>query len=317
MPKTLEDLFRQKGENQKGAIAILMVVMIIAAAFFLVNGIFNDVTNKKTDNLTEYTLITPPPGDAHKNLQLNTLKFQACGSTAAIGFLVDQSGSFSTRYGPKEENLKNGLRRFARNFPDQGIIGLRTYSDDPAYTPIVVPFDVFNKNRPDILRAIDTMQPARATHSRTGFERIQQDINSARISFPNQNFYLVFISDGIPESLGATQTFCPGNNYATSDKTYCGPHPENPSQCRCFDPGQDPTQVANQLKASGVKIFSLVYLYDIADERFRNQLEQLMKNVASPPDPNDPSKVYYFEAPFDAQLDDIVDRIKTQICTNN
>ena len=314
--KLFEKLIRQKPENSKGSIVILLVVMIIAASFFFVNGIFNDVTNRPSNYNTTYTLITPPAGNPHNNLQLNTLKFEACGSSAVIGFLVDQSISMAFSGGVKETNLINALNRFTRNFPDEGIIGLRTYSDG-TYTPIVVPFDYFKNNKSQIAGAISSMVPWGGTHSRTAFEDMKRDLDIAKSKFPNYNFNLIFVSDGIPESLKALKDFCL-NGYALSNKTYCRPHPDptRPNDCRCFAPDQDPTQVASEIKASGVKIFSIVYLDDL-DAVFRNQLETLMKNVASPPDPSDPKKIYYFEAPFDAQLDQILDGIKTQICTTN
>jgi len=297
----------EKIKNTRGGIEIIiaLIIIIILGGVLLVGGVAPNLSRPSTDN----SIFTPDESilkGSQKNLQLKTIKFNSCTSTTAIGFLVDQSGSMKFGGGVKETNLKNALNRFTGSFPDEGILGLRTYSDD-TYSPIVVPFDFYKNNNSQIASAITGMTPYKATHSKTAFEDMKRDLATARAKFPNYQFNLIFISDGIPESQKALDDFCP-NGYDNSNKTYCRRHPDYPAQqCRCFAPDQDPTQVASEINASGVRIFSIVYLDDI-DEVFRNQLKTLMENVSSDPATD------YFEAPFDSQLDKILDDISVKIC---
>lgn len=285
------------------SILVLLIAVVVVASIFFVNGIFTD-TNKTPSDLTAYTPIAQNFTDNRVVLQLKTINFGSCGESAVIGFLVDQSGSMD--FGSKENNLKNALRIFTNNFPPEGILGLRTYSDN-TYSPIVVPFDYYKNNKSQIASAIARMKPYRATHSKTAFEAEKQLLDAARAKYPQYKFNLIFISDGIPESQEGLDRLCPGGNLTSGDPRYCGPHPDNPSKCRCFDPNQDPTQVATEIKASGVRIFTIGYIHDISDVKFQNDLTTLMTNVASKPDD------FYF-APIDNQLTEILGGIKTKIC---
>src|SRR3990167_4369952 len=98
MEKVKERIFSLK--NARGGIGIitLMIVIIILAGIFLVGGIFPKPST--TDpNAEKFTVIPEIPLDSRKSLQLKTIKFNSCTSTAAVDFLVDRSGSM--RYGTK------------------------------------------------------------------------------------------------------------------------------------------------------------------------------------------------------------------------
>ncbi|MEK7558879.1 MAG: vWA domain-containing protein [Patescibacteria group bacterium] len=305
--------FKSFSSRGSSLIIVLLLAVVIVASIFFVNGVIPDTTRRPSDTSGVFTLVTPPPGDPHANLQLMTLKFSSCANTAAIGFLLDQSGSMNFGGGSKQANLKNALKYFTSNFPPEGIIGLRTYSSPgfPAHMD-VVPFDYFKNNKGDILNTINTMIAKGGTHSKDAFNAIKTDLAVAQAKFPGYKFNLVFISDGIPETL-AQNTLCPGGTGSSS--TYCTDDPD--IGCRCFDPSQDPTSVATEIKATGVRIFTIGYIHDIRDAKFNStdpsapaSLVNLMKRVASNPDTD-----FYF-APIDNQLNEILGQISTKICSD-
>lgn len=298
-----------KSFNSRGSslIIVLLIALIITAGIFFTNGLFTD-TNKPPSDITEYKPLPTILNDNRVVLQLKTINFESCGDTAALGFLVDQSGSMD--YGEKETKLKAALNVFASKFPPGGITGLRTYSDD-TYTPIIVAYNFFKNNKTDFAKAIRNMTPYQATHSKDAFAQVKTDLDAARSKpiFADYKFNLVFISDGIPESQSGLDRLCPGGLLVNGDPRYCGPYPPNPSQCRCFDPDQDPTQVAAQIKASDpdIKIFTIGYIHDINDASFQIKLRDLMKNVASTPDD-------FYEVPSTNDITGILQQIITKVC---
>lgn len=295
---------KSKFFSSKGSamIFVILIAVVVAASIFFVNGIFTDTSKTPTDT-TGYTPVNEIGKDSKNVLQLKTIKFGSCNNSASIGFLVDQSGSMD--YGTKENNLKNALNIFTTNFPQDGIIGLRTYSD-PLYAPLNVPFDYFKNNKTQFAKAVQLMVPVRGTYSRNAFIAEKQLLDAARIKFPQYKFNLVFISDGIPESDQALNKYCP-DGLSTADKRYCTEKKGYSGQCRCFAPDQDPTDIASQIKQSGVHIFTIGYVHD-EDTFFQDDLTTLMKNVAT-----DPNNDFYF-APIDNQLTDILQKISTKIC---
>lgn len=298
---------RLKSFNSRGSslIIVLLIGLIITAGIFFTNGLFTD-TNKPITDTTEYKPINTIFNDNKVVLQLKNINFESCSETAALGFLVDQSGSM--RYGEKETKLKAALNIFASTFPPGGITGLRTYSDN-TYSPIIVPYNYFKNNKTNFTNAIRNMSPYKATHSKDAFIQEKADLDTASIKYPDYKFNLVFISDGIPESVTGLNRLCPTGNLAdpSTDQRYCGPWPDNPSQCRCFDPEQDPTQVAAQIKASGIKIFTIGYIHDINDAKFQNDLTNLMTNVASTPDD-------FYRVPTNNEIAGILQQIITKVC---
>lgn len=300
---------RFKSFNSKGSslIIVLLIALIITAGIFFTNGLFTD-TNKPPSDLTEYKPLPTILNDNRVVLQLKTINFESCGDTASLGFLVDQSGSM--RYGEKETKLKAALNVFASKFPPGGITGLRTYSDD-TYSPIIVPYNYFKNNKTNFANAIRNMTPYKATHSKDAFVQEKADLDAASIKYPDYKFNLIFISDGIPESQAGLDRLCPGPDHLliNGDPRYCGPYPDNSSQCRCFDPEQDPTDVAAQIKASDpdINIFTIGYIHDITDATFQIKLRNLMRNVASKPE-------YFYEVPSTNDITGILQQIITKVC---
>ena len=287
----------QSPQKLRGGVEILILVIIVLGSILMAGGLFPKLL-KGDPNAPKYTAIPEILPDKHDTLQLKTIKFKGCTSTVAVDFLVDRSGSM--KFGTKLENLKNALRVFANNYLDDGIIGMQTFSDTPTS---VVPFDYFKNVKSQFLSAISALFPDGGTYTKDAFTFVKPRLDTARAKFPNYKFSLIFISDGVPETAVANAACLGGPG---PDSRYCGPSTTTPGACRCFDVNQDPTPVANEIKNSGVRIFSIGYIND-EDLKFKNDLTDLMKRVASSPDD-------FFPAPIDNQLTNILQQISVKLC---
>jgi len=288
--------------QSQGGIEILILILIALGSIFMAGGLFPKII-PPDPNAPKYTAIDQIQPDSKQTLQLRTIKFKSCTSTAAVDFLVDRSGSM--RYGTKLENLKNALNVFAGNFPEDGIIGMQSYSD-PLFGPTIdVPINYFKEAKSQFLSAVSKLSPNGGTYSKDAFSFTKPLLDSARVKFPDHKFFLIFISDGVPETKEGLQRLCP-EGPQKADPIYCEPKPSNPSECRCFDTTQDPTSVANEIKLSDVRIFTIGYIHD-EDLKFKDDLRRLMTNTASSP-------TDFYEAPIDNQLTDILSQISQKLC---
>lgn len=282
----------------------LLIMVVILGSILFVQGIFPKSTITPSLEDQESILATQTPGPERDNLQLDTLKFIKCGETVAVDFLVDNSGSMG--FGNKMANLKSALLTFGRNFPIKGVIATQIYSS-PGYIPPqeLIPFSFYGNIKSNFAQIINSMNAYGSTHSKDAFaftkQKLEVAINDSR--FKNQKFNIIFISDGIPETLEQNK-LCPGGQGINSE--YCTISPLDSSACRCFDPSQDPTQIANDIKSRGVRIFSISYISD-EDDKFKEKLRTLMKNVASSPED-------FYEAPITNQITAIIKQITTKIC---
>ncbi len=285
--------------NSKGQIGVmaLLLVAVIIGSVFLVGGIIPGKSKINPDG-GSYIPITDNPKDSQNTLQLKTIKFRSCGSTAAVDFLVDRSGSM--QFGTKMTNLKTALNTFGNSFPEDGLISMQSFSDYPVLN---VPFDYFKNVGNLFIGSVNSLFPFGATHTKDAFVFAKSQLDGARSNFPGRNLTLVFISDGIPET-GQANASCPGGKG--EDSRYCEENPRSPGACRCFDVNQDPTPVASEIKKSGVRIFTIGYIHD-EDNKFKADLTDLMKRVASSPDD-------FYQAPISNQLTDILQSISTKIC---
>lgn len=295
---------RNKG-RKKGKVTIyLLILVVILGSILFAQGIFPKSTITPSLEDSESILATQTPGPERGNLQLDTLKFIKCGETVAVDFLVDNSGSM--RFGNKMANLKSALTTFASTFPPYGIVGMQSFSD---WEKEDVTFGYFKDKKQEFLRAISLMQPDSATHTKDAFILTSTLLPSAMARYPKQKFNLIFISDGVPET-GRQDDLCPGG--PGTDSEYCTarrdviPSPGSQPLCRCFDPSQDPTQIATDIKSKDVRIFSIGYISD-EDDKFKEKLRTLMKNVASSPED-------FYEAPITNQITAIIKQITTKIC---
>ena len=141
-----------------------------------------------------------------------------------------------------------------------------------------------------------------ATYTKDAFNVALNNLNTSIPKFPSTyKFALIFISDGVPETDNA-RTLCKQNPLPNvcSKTSLTG--------CRCFAVEQDPTDVATQIKAKGVKIFSIAYLDD-RDAALSNKLQELLRNTASTP-----SSDYFYTAPTADKVGDILKKISTKLC---
>lgn len=240
--------------------------------------------------------------DARENLQLKTFTINECLDKIAVNFLVDTSGSFA--YDGKLDNLKQSLKRFTERMSNYSVIGMQTFS---ANVQERIPLDYYINQKIQAEATIDSLQPSGNTRTRDGFKLAQQLIDQSKRDkkFEGYQYVLVLLTDGIPEM------------NPTQSRTCIGPQIADPLTApalRCFAREQDPRVPSNipaALKASGVTIYS-VGIYSPnrpSDAFFQPQLEQLLKDVASPP-----SQQFYFSSVHGGNLNTILDKIFNSIC---
>lgn len=264
---------------------ILLVVGFLA--FYSVDGIFpSELNSLSLKNGQGYTMITPEPQNPEGALQLDPIKFKGCSTTAAVNFLVDRSGSMAE--GQKLSLLQQGILSFANKLSGQSIMGLQTFAQD--WTNDINP-GLFSNVKSQITNTVCTVNPNGATYTKDAFEKTKSVLISAKASYPSYKFALIFISDGVPETIESDIACIPGQCRANS--------------CTCFAPEQDPTAVANEVKAMGIKIYTIAYV-DKADQNINDKLQALMKRVASPNE--------YYMAPDETKILEILNKISSEIC---
>jgi hypothetical protein len=287
----------QNKPKHKTASGDFIIVFAVILGFLLTGGFVFRTSNYPSQQSDQTIVITKPVPLSKSSLQLNTFDVKRCSSTTAIDFLIDNSGSM--QFGTKMQELQNALKIFAGKFPTSGAIALQTYSET---VQDKVHFSLFKDSKNQFLNAVSAMTPQTATHSKDAFLVAQNSLKQGMKDFPNYKFSLVFISDGIPETDAANKACIGGQN-----SQYCAPHPFDSAACRCYDVNQDPTSVASQIKASGVRIYTIAFV-DSSESKFNADLQTMMADVASSPSD-------YYMAPIDTQLTDIITQISTSICT--
>ena len=239
-------------------------------------------------------LQTPNPSGGQNNLQLETFGFKECGKLIALDFLVDSSGSMGSTN--KMSELQNGLREMINQYPDNGVIGLQVFNNPQIIPPNgvteLVPISLYKNVKTQVASAINSFSPGGATYSKNAFEFVRPKLQAAVSAFPNYKINLVFVSDGVPETIESDNACLPG---------FC-----RANICNCFAPEQDPTGVASQIKSDGIRIFTIAYV-DQQDALLNDKLQNLMKNVASSP-------ADYYMAPTSSQITEILKQITAKIC---
>jgi hypothetical protein len=251
--------------------------------------------------------------DPKDNLQLKTFKVNVCASTSVINFLVDTSESMMDDN--KIERLKTGLHSFTKALSPSAVIGMQTFS---AAVQQRVPLDYYSKNKDHMSHNIDNLKPGGWTRMRDGFNLSKTVLSDAitKNKYPGYKYYLVLLSDGVPETPGATQ----GNKCLTPPGLVPDPlWGSGPGTGRCFDPMQDPRgipgtplNIAQDIKNLGVEIYSVGIFSKsaISDRVMRPYLEGVLTNVASPP-----TATHYFGTDEESvNLDEILKGIISVIC---
>lgn len=240
--------------------------------------------------------------DPHGKLQLKTFKINACLDKIAVNFLVDTSGSFA--YDGKMDNMKESLRSFTDRMSNYSVIGMQTFSGVVSER---VPLDYYKNQKIQVKATIDNLEPQGNTRTRDGFKLAQKLIMQAKEDkkFEGYQYVLVLMTDGIPEM------------HPTQKRTCIGPEIADPLTApalRCFAREQDPrvpTNIPDELKANGVRIFS-VGIYSPnrpSDAAFQPRLEALLQEVAS-----QPYQDHYYSSVHGGNLEEILDNLFNKIC---
>ncbi|MCL5970540.1 MAG: VWA domain-containing protein [Patescibacteria group bacterium] len=324
----------------KGSILLLLIGVIILGSIVLSGGIFPKQNLEPTQYDSAGILVSQTPQPDHKNLQLNTLKFKECESDAAVDFLIDVSNSMSSEN--KMTDLKNALNIFGAVFPGGGVLAMQIFTspDGHGLPPTgyreLIPFSYYNDVRPGYQSIVSSLEGLSGTHTKDAFVFAKSKIENALKDprFENKKFNLIFISDGVPETLarntegednkectpsGTDSEFCTASRFQRSGD------PRYANACRCFDTAQDPTSVAAEIKqltnkkGDPVKIYSIGYVSS-EDDHFKEKLKTLMQNVASsddnPPCPQDDPNGDFCNAPIGEKIKDIlVGKIIKKICS--
>lgn len=276
--------------NARGSTAIsLIVLVLIIGSVFFAGGIFPKTPSKSPvevplrQGVPDLTSLDP---NNKNSLQLKTLKFKECATIAAVNFLVDNSGSMQ---GSKLSDLKNGMKAFVASFPEAGIIGLQAFNEpgqisSEGYKELIS-ISKYADVKTNLNNAIEGMRASGFTYSKSAMSFSKQKLEEAKAKFPEYKFNFIFISDGIPET-SASSRACGGR--------------------RCLAQEQNPESVATEIKNQGIRIFTIAYL-DEDDARLNDELQALMKNVASSPGD-------YFLAPVSNQIDGILAQIGQKLC---
>lgn len=234
-----------------------------------------------------------------------------CSQDVAVDFLIDTSKSMQ---GEKIQQVRNGLVEFGKKLNGNSIVGIQTFAGSAQE---VVPIAPFSSNRSIYEQAIINMVPdaiGLGTYTRDGFTLARSKLRAAQQQYPDKQFKLIFLSDGVPETRDFNDT-CLENYRQNGNLTgVCAQNCQTVqtggalSQLKCFaiqqSPNTDPS-VATAIKNSGVEIYSIALL-DELDTRYNTQLEDLMRTAASP------GKFYKTLNPED--LETIYNQIGTQVC---
>ncbi|MCL4354028.1 VWA domain-containing protein [Patescibacteria group bacterium] len=252
-----------------------------------------------TPSSTSGELIPVPgsgTGGGKSSLQLNPIKFKKCNSTIAVDFLVDRSGSMQ---GDKIKELTKGLQAFTSNLADNSVVGMESFAVDNTQD---VPISYFKDVKTQLSASINglKLRAIGATYTKDAFQTALTNLTIAIPKFPpSYKFALIFISDGVPETTNAKKLCNTKPLPSVCSKTLA-------YGCRCFAVEQDPTEIANQIKAKGIKIFSIAYL-DKNDQALSDRLQALLRNTASSPE-------HFYTAPTADKVGDILGKIGSKLC---
>jgi hypothetical protein len=311
---------QQSGSKKTGAGTLfiyLILILIVMAAFIITGGSvpvdphstlgpsrlppYYDIESENN----QQKIILPPDAltpSSDKNLQLKTFLVNTCVKNVAVDFLIDTSGSFA--YDGKLENLQNSLRAFTKRMANMSVIGVQSFS---AVVKERVPLDYYKNQKVQMEETIKKLSPGGNTRTRDGFLLAQKLIKEAKAAqkFKDYQYVLVLLTDGIPEVNPGQRRTCIGPQVAD---------PLTAPALRCFAREQDPrypTNIASQLKADNVRIFSIgIYSPNRpSDARLQPYLEDLLQDVAS-----DPVSDYYYSSVHGGDLNQILDKVFLSIC---
>lgn len=274
------------------------IALAIGMGVLLSRGITPKSTLTDPGETGDIELVIETPAPNQQGLQLKTLKFRECGSKAAVGLLVDRSGSMQ---GKKISDLKAALTSFTGGMSSESVIGMSSFSsNDNGAIDVTedVPFARYKLVKTNINVAIRNLRAVGATNTRTAFLSMRDSILAAKNDpqFADQQFALIFLSDGIPEV---------NPKDCASGRTYGG---------RCFANSMDPTQnpdISQEIKDAGIRIFTIA-IYDANkpdDNFFLPDMRAMMQKIAT-------DQASYYETPDTGKLKEIYKSIAQKICND-
>lgn len=275
-------------EKYHGQSAFLLLLLVAFLAVFLAGGL--SLTSYSKPATDQYVPISKMPIPGKDSLQLDTLKFKKCQEVIAVDLLIDTSGSM--QFGNKMPELKNALSSFVSLLSDKSLIAMQTFSTT---TQNVLPFSFYKDSKNQLASLIGSLTPNGATYTRDAFLMARDEIRKAQSAYPKYKFRLIFVSDGIPETM------------SPSPNATCKVSPVLNIK-RCLDWAQDPNRspsVADDLKNMGVRIYTIAVL-DHEDAIFNPELESILKQAASPGS--------FYLAPTASDLKKIYSQIGSRLC---
>jgi hypothetical protein len=234
-------------------------------AYFGTNGINSQKIILPTD------LLTPNPKD---NLQLKTFTVDVCGETTAIDILIDTSGSMADDN--KINKLKDALKTFTVHFKDSTAVAIQTFS---AKAEEKVSWGLYKDNKQQVQATINGLNADGWTTMKDGFSLAEKKILDAKNNnrFPGYSYYLLLISDGVPEIPPDQPRTC---YFETDD-------PRTAPAKRCFAKEQDPrvpVDIPSNIKQNGVPVYVIgLYSNISSDVRLQAYLVPLLQQISSQP----------------------------------
>ncbi len=238
---------KQKGfANILSAFVVAILLVAFVFGFLLIGGFDLPKYDYSEDANTGYIPIEAEDESKDNSLQLKTLKFKSCSSTAALIFLLDRSYSMN---GNKISKLKSGMLSFANKLSDNSIIGIQDFSSpehpNGILVKVLVPVDYYKNVRSNLPSLINSLSAGGNTNMKSALNFTKERIKEAQVKFPDRKFAFLFLSDGLPVP----------------------PDTETPNDA-----------LINELKNMNVRIFTIAY------GSSAEGVKPLMKKIATSPD---------------------------------
>lgn len=306
-----------KGDG--GIYVIFILATVMAGAFALSGGILPQLNpHPSVANLVEIDEESAKQSSKSAlqlvdikskptNTPLPTPSLPSCDDGVVMALLVDLSGSMAGRdvagsSASKLDNLKDALQAFINLLPQQNVvISLYGFATNVGQ---LVPYGLLTNNKSflqDQITKLTLNQFGTATWMKKAIDYVAPQLVNAKSAFTNGSSYLVFMSDGVPETADCEINRDDGNYYQGDGTTLCGvtldTHPQNP--------------VASSLalQQQGVKVFSIALYGERETGIFQDAVQKVMRDTASNPD-----STYYIGSPTSAELKQAYQTIVQRIC---
>lgn len=275
---------------------VAFIALAIGMGVLLSRGVTPKSVLSDPGETGELELVLETPAPYGSRLQLKTIKFKECASKAAVGLIIDRSGSMR---GAKVVNMQDALTAFTTGLGGQSVIGMVSFSSEPREVSEDVPFSRYQDVKGQVASAIRSYNPpGGSTHTRAAFLLMKDKIIAAQKKFPENDFAMILLSDGIPENQSEAPSCPSGRKF----------------QNRCFALTQDPTQlpsVAKEIRDAGINVYAIA-IYDKNDESdifFLPDMRNMMTNIVSDP-------ANFYETPDPTKLKQIYKEIAQRICSD-